>query len=111
MKISSNSINFASIFYFYFFTFIFLHFTQIFPIAIFCRSTFFRSTMPLISIFLGFTEIEVRQAEENHKAFLADMGSVGTTLCAHSDHGGCTRIVLVRSHVDETNFIEVRAFL
>ncbi|KAI1732106.1 elongation factor tu GTP binding domain-containing protein [Ditylenchus destructor] len=56
----------------------------------------------------GLNEAEASQAEQNHNKLLASINCVGTTLSYRCDNNCHTRVVMIRSKVEETNFIEVR---
>lgn len=58
-------------------------------------------------VFLGLNEAEVSQAEKNHNKLLTSINCLGTILAHRCDNNCHTRVVMIRSKVEETNFIEV----
>ncbi|KAI1725614.1 GTP-binding protein AGP-1 [Ditylenchus destructor] len=54
----------------------------------------------------GLNEAEVSQAEKNHNKLLTSINCLGTILAHRCDNNCHTRVVMIRSKVEETNFIE-----
>ena len=58
--------------------------------------------------FLGFSEQELEDANNIHNHLLSSIDCTAFELLSRCENGKCSKIMLVRRNIDETDFIEVR---